>query len=241
MFGIALLVSKYGTPGRLSTSTAFASLTIMNLIVGPLAMLMYAVPDFTSSLGCFERIQAFLTEVDRNGTCQSQKSLVDGETSSTPEEDVELFTTQAYDSGADVISVRDADFSIKAGDDPILKGIDMRISNQSFTIVASKVGAGKTTLLRGILGELHTQGHLRLPKVVVAYCAQTPWLVNSTIRQNIVGYSNFEEQWYKNVIRACALDTDFGQLAAGDVTLVGSKGITLSGGQKQRIVSFESL
>ncbi|TWU71096.1 hypothetical protein ED733_000130 [Metarhizium rileyi] len=235
MFGIALLASNYGTPGRLSTSTAFASLTIVNLIVGPLAMLMYAVPDFTSSLGCFERIQAFLTEVDRNGTGQSRESLVDGELSSTPKEDVELFTARAHDSNADVISIREADFSIKAGDEPILKGIDVRISNRSFTIVAGKVGAGKTTLLRGMLGELNTRGHLKLPKVGAAYCAQTAWLVNSTIRQNILGHSHFEDQWYKTVVRACALDTDFGQLAAGDLTLVGSKGITLSGGQKQRI------
>ena len=71
----------------------------------------------------------------------------------------------------------------------------------------------------------------------IAVCAQTPWLVNTSIQKNILGTSLFNGPWYKTVLSACALFEDLKNYPAGDRTLVGSKGITLSGGQKQRIVS----
>lgn len=71
----------------------------------------------------------------------------------------------------------------------------------------------------------------------IAFCAQTPWLVNKSIQKNILGTSLFNGPWYKKVLTACALFEDLKNYPAGDRTLVGSKGITLSGGQKQRIVS----
>jgi|EP01047_Picozoa_sp_COSAG01_P048632 ABC-type multidrug transport system fused ATPase/permease subunit len=37
------------------------------------------------------------------------------------------------------------------------------------------------------------------------------------------------------VVAACALESDFAQLPAGDFAQIGEKGINLSGGQKQRI------
>jgi ATP-binding cassette subfamily C (CFTR/MRP) protein 1 len=70
----------------------------------------------------------------------------------------------------------------------------------------------------------------------VAFCDQTPWLVNGTVQKNILGYSNFDGLWYNSVIHACGLEEDISNLPLGDQSLIGSKGIMLSGGQKQRIV-----
>jgi ABC-type phosphate transport system ATPase subunit len=69
----------------------------------------------------------------------------------------------------------------------------------------------------------------------VAYCAQQAWLVNANIKENILFAAPFNEERYKQVIVACALERDLEILDAGDETLVGEKGIALSGGQKQRI------
>ena len=44
-----------------------------------------------------------------------------------------------------------------------------------------------------------------------------------------------DRDWYKRVVRACCLDGDFKQLAAGDQTMLGEMGSNLSGGQKSRI------
>ena len=47
--------------------------------------------------------------------------------------------------------------------------------------------------------------------------------------------SDYDEQLYKKVLFACALDDDLKQLPAGDMTQIGERGINLSGGQKQRV------
>ena len=44
-----------------------------------------------------------------------------------------------------------------------------------------------------------------------------------------------EEERYKKVLEACALDVDVKALPAGDGTWIGDKGATLSGGQRARL------
>ena len=69
----------------------------------------------------------------------------------------------------------------------------------------------------------------------VAFCAQSPWLLNDSIRNNILFGSTFDAKRYKKVLSACALLPDLSVLEAGDKTEVGEKGTVLSGGQKARI------
>ena len=72
----------------------------------------------------------------------------------------------------------------------------------------------------------------------MAYCSQSPWLLNTSIQQSITGLkeqSALDEQWYRSVITACALDDDMSQFPDGDQSVIGSRGFTLSGGQKQRL------
>lgn len=106
-------------------------------------------------------------------------------------------------------------------------------------MIVGPVGCGKSTLLKAILGEVPCMaGSVHLSSDRVAFCDQTPWHMNETIRNSIVTTSEFDEQWYATVIRACALEEDLRQLPRGDQTVIGSKGVALSTGQSQRVVSF---
>jgi ATP-binding cassette subfamily C (CFTR/MRP) protein 1 len=105
-------------------------------------------------------------------------------------------------------------------------------------LINISVGSGKSTSLLALLGEtLIHKGFINVATTgSIAYCAQTPWLVNKTIQENVLGSSLFESQWYIQVLKAVALVEDLKNYSEGDRTLIGSQGITLSGGQKQRIV-----
>jgi ATP-binding cassette subfamily C (CFTR/MRP) protein 1 len=69
----------------------------------------------------------------------------------------------------------------------------------------------------------------------VSYCAQTPWVVNATLRDNVLFGREYDEERYDEVVEACALMDDLVVLPAGDMTEIGERGINLSGGQKARV------
>jgi ABC-type bacteriocin/lantibiotic exporter with double-glycine peptidase domain len=91
------------------------------------------------------------------------------------------------------------------------------------------------------LGELSTfEGTIRTNYSGVAYCSQNPWIPNETVRYIITGGANFDNSWYRAVIKACALEKDIRDWPNGDDTEAGSTGISMSGGQKQRLVRLFS-
>ncbi len=69
----------------------------------------------------------------------------------------------------------------------------------------------------------------------VAYCAQVPWIVAGSVRDNITFGQPYDEAWYGAVVHACCLADDLAGLPLGDRTELGERGINLSGGQKARV------
>ncbi|KAK0496137.1 P-loop containing nucleoside triphosphate hydrolase protein [Armillaria luteobubalina] len=111
----------------------------------------------------------------------------------------------------------------------------------SINLVIGPTGSGKTSLLMALLGEMHflptnPASWFNLPrKDGVAYAAQESWVLNTTIKENILFGAEFDEERYKDVVHQCGLEQDLALFEAGDETEVGEKGLTLSGGQKARV------
>ena len=68
-----------------------------------------------------------------------------------------------------------------------------------------------------------------------AYVAQTAWIQNGTIQENILFGLPMSASRYREVLRVCCLEKDLEMMEFGDQTEIGERGINLSGGQKQRI------
>ena len=58
----------------------------------------------------------------------------------------------------------------------------------------------------------------------IGYCQQQAWIVNATVRENILFGSTYFEQEYANTLSVCALERDMTLLAAGDQTELGERG-----------------
>lgn len=69
----------------------------------------------------------------------------------------------------------------------------------------------------------------------VAYVPQSAWIQSGTVRDNILFGKPMNDAVYKQVLDACALRQDLENLAFGDITEIGERGLNLSGGQRQRL------
>ena len=69
----------------------------------------------------------------------------------------------------------------------------------------------------------------------VAYAPQQPYVRHGTVRNNITYGHPFWQSRYQEVLRQSSLLPDLANLADGDETEIGERGINLSGGQKARI------
>ncbi|KAG8156791.1 hypothetical protein KVR01_013396 [Diaporthe batatas] len=218
----------------LDASTMFTSLSYLLLLTNPLTTVFQSVPQFLSGLACLGRIQAFLECENRHDFRQVLADIrLDSE---KPASSSEAVGAPQSDSPHPIV-IKDGSFGWEA-DKFVLRHINTKILKSSLTLVVGPVGSGKSTFCKALLGEIpFSKGSVTLSTRFphVGFSDQTAFLANGSIRDNIIGFSTFENRRYTEVIEATALAFDLATLPQGDRTNVGSDGITLSGGQKQRV------
>ncbi|XP_030828553.1 ATP-binding cassette sub-family C member 9 isoform X2 [Strongylocentrotus purpuratus] len=120
---------------------------------------------------------------------------------------------------------------------PIISRANVEIPRGKLTMIVGQVGSGKSSIISAILGEMTTMSGSVLfnSKSSIAYAAQKAWLLNASLKDNIIFNNELDQRRYRKVLRSCALEPDIEILPGGDQTEIGEKGINLSGGQKQRV------
>ncbi|EQL02449.1 ABC transporter, transmembrane domain, type 1 [Ophiocordyceps sinensis CO18] len=233
--------------GGLDAAQVFSTLSIIALVSNPLVMLLLAYPSFAGIMGCLGRMQSFLVLEERTDRrVVGQESAKAGKShlssSKTQDQNLELRPlhnmTDIGNIASEHCAVRflDASIAVADGADLILHQINVDIAQSSLVMVVGPVGSGKSTLFKAILGEMPLcKGAIHVEHRCMAYCGQTPWLRNVSLRDNIISQSFYDPSWYNCVLRACLLDEDMQQFADGDGSLAGSGGVNLSGGQRQRM------
>ncbi|EMD37786.1 hypothetical protein CERSUDRAFT_65379 [Gelatoporia subvermispora B] len=141
-----------------------------------------------------------------------------------------------------MIGIRKAAFTWSGRDEESTSaglGFTLYIENElvlkqgQINVILGPTASGKTSLLMALLGEMHytalsPDSFVNLPRARgIAYAAQESWIQSTTIRENILFNSPYDESRYREVIHGCALDRDLNLFEAGDSTEVGERGITL--------------
>jgi len=252
----SVLARDAGDGKTLDTARIFTSLSLFTLLSEPLGALIMSLLTFMGAVGSFKRIQDFLNiearrdnrrlpnridvllgKNDDRVLLQEKLSFSEDTDTGTEKEDPtttpkEVLPLSTYEA----IVLQDASFGWDSGKGPLLHSIDLIVPKQKITMIVGPVGCGKSTLLKGILGEVPILGGtVQSIALEVGFCDQSPWHMNGTIQESIVGVMAIDHLWYRTVICACALEEDLRQLSLGDQTPIGSQGISLSGGQSQRI------
>lgn len=239
---VAITVVTFGVYAKfiadLTPSKAFTSLVIMNEMRYAINFIPEIIVELISTWTSVKRVANYLESEEVSG------SLLGGtETSNIPRPIVMHDTTMVF------AGSKDQEDAFK------LHSINAEFPLKELSIISGPTGSGKTLLLTGILGEAYiAHGHIDMPRAIsqssdikfipadrwlqpntIAYVAQTAWLENKTIQENILFGSPLVEERYKDTLSACGLTADLNVLEDGDQTEIGEKGINLSGGQKARV------
>jgi len=118
-----------------------------------------------------------------------------------------------------------------------LDNVNLEFDMGTLTCVIGAVGSGKSALISMLAGELPiSTGSLRKrDNSSVSYAPQDPWIMDGTVKENILLGYDYNEEFYTTIINACGLNVDLSQLPSGESTIVGDRGVQLSGGQRARI------
>jgi len=121
----------------------------------------------------------------------------------------------------------------------LLKEISLKVEKGDLIGIVGPVGAGKTCLLNAILNNLDVINNPTNKKIKIngslAYVPQKAWILNDTVRNNIIFKRTFDPERYKTILNICQLNPDLELFKSGDMTQISDKGSNLSGGQKTRI------
>jgi ATP-binding cassette, subfamily C (CFTR/MRP), member 1 len=117
----------------------------------------------------------------------------------------------------------------------ILFDIDFSARKGELSCIVGRVGSGKSSFISSFLGDMYKVTGEVITRGKVAYVAQQPWIMNASVKENMLFGHRYDPEFYEKTVDACALVEDFKALPDGDSTEVGEKGISLSGGQKARL------
>ncbi|KAF8428575.1 hypothetical protein EV426DRAFT_584868 [Tirmania nivea] len=227
----------------LNAPIAFTALSLFNVLRVPLDQLADMITNVLQTKVSVDRVEEFLNEEETEKYHQLKP---------LPEDEEGPHPLIGFRNGTFTWGTKSTMNETGSTSAFTLRDLNVTFVPERLNIIAGPTGSGKTSMLMALLGEMTLlEGRVYLPgshsredlypnpvtglTESVAYCAQQAWLVNDTIKANILFASPYNEQRYREVLFTCSLERDLEILDAGDETEVGEKGITLSGGQKQRI------
>lgn len=224
-FGIAAIIVYAGRVGLEAQEIA------------PLMAALYFCYDPIKRLGSLSaKLKTMEASLDRLEEISRQEPDV-----LDPQSPVELGTVRG--------EVAFSNVSFAYEEEPVLKGVDLKVEAGEVVGIVGPSGAGKTTFINLILrfydpteGAVLIDGHdlrsLRQSDLrnAIGFVPQEPLLFNATARENIlVGRPGASDAEVEEAARQARAHDFISAMEDGYETMMGEKGARLSGGQRQRL------
>ncbi|KAF8932135.1 Canalicular multispecific organic anion transporter 2 [Haplosporangium gracile] len=239
------------TPGALTPQVVFVSMTLFGMLKNPISTLTEATSATVKLVVSASRIQQFLLreEIDSEGIVREfdGSKKPSGEPSIIVQDATFSWSKEAVEVGDDRLGNQDdtdetqallqesQDGGAAEIQPPTLQQINLTIKSGSLVAIVGRIGQGKSSLLNALIGEMYKFHGYAKTVGRIAYVPQQSWILNATLRDNVLFGLEYDQERYERIIVASGLEPDLAMLPAGDLTEIGERGINLSGGQKQRV------
>lgn len=159
------------------------------------------------------RVAEALAKKKRNAKKKKKKKLTEEERKKLEAAEEEARKKEEEDrkaaAQAAVPAIREASFKVGAGE---------------LVAVVGSVGVGKSALCSAILSELHCDSGRVAFRGSVAYVAQSAWILNATVKNNILFGHRYDKERYRETLHACELEADLRVLPNHEDTEIGERG-----------------
>ncbi|CAM5999987.1 unnamed protein product [Sphagnum balticum] len=202
-----ILAATFGTyvatGGTLTPPIAFSIMSLYAYVQFYLQFLPNSVSIVIESMNAVARIQNFLLSEEINLSCIAHNKY---DVTENPKAIQVVNGNFYWDKDANEESVErneslnliDLNFSVKKGE---------------IVAIIGDIGSGKSSLMYSLLGEMKYKEHLPKPIVTVngtiSLVTQKPWIVNDTVRNNILFGKEYNRKKYRDVIHYACLKRDF--------------------------------
>ncbi|ORX88735.1 P-loop containing nucleoside triphosphate hydrolase protein [Basidiobolus meristosporus CBS 931.73] len=209
-----VMAEKIGSTRELTATLVFTILSTFNTLRYPFVMLPMAVRTTYGAFISFERIDRFLLQPEVKPLSSPEHPPADNRTK---------------------IDLQNATFCWTSNSDPTIKDFSLKVKKGEIVAIVGDVGAGKSSLLLAIMGQITKTGGALSIFGSIAYVPFDSWLLNASLRDNILFGSPYDPEKYKMILQVCALSKDLEQLSYGDETEIGEHGFNLTLAQRHRV------
>lgn len=166
-------VYSYTSEEPLTSSKVFVALSLFNLLGFPLAVIPNVISSLISTSVTFDRLFKFLSNEELDKEAVSFEPVTPG-------------------GGGKIqrIDIRNGEFSwSKSSQDQemsSLSDINLSVNDGDLLAIVGGVGCGKSSIISSILGEMYRTSGTVAVRGTVSYVAQSAWIMNCTVRENIL-------------------------------------------------------
>ncbi|KAH9255381.1 hypothetical protein BASA81_006500 [Batrachochytrium salamandrivorans] len=223
---MVVIWTYYAIGGEFSASIIFPAMQLFGLIQGPLSQLPNCVSQAILTKTALGRIGQFLNEPDFDNAGSEARNL----SRTHPDEDGEVlveFSDKATFAWRETESETRERF--------MLKNIECQLKSGQLVAVVSRIGGGKSSFIKAMLGEMDQVQGKYVQHGTISYASQSAFILNGTLKENILFGEKYDEDRYLQVLEVCDLLSDLERFVGGDKIVIGEKGVNLSGGQQARL------
>ena len=224
----------------LEIANLFTAFQLIQQMTNPLMGIPMFLNDFFTNLISIKRLQDFLYSEEhnynKNENLNEKEILIKYDKAtfgiSQLEKDKKIEFGRKKTSDSNFLS-----FSYELNKDILLNDISLTIKKGEFIAILGNTGSGKSNLINSILNnyKLISSNNPIIINGNLSYAPQLPWVMEDTIKNNIILYNEFNEEKYNKIINICQLKKDLETFNKGDQTYINLSGNNISGGQKGRI------
>ncbi|KAJ1935900.1 hypothetical protein FBU59_005234, partial [Linderina macrospora] len=174
--------------GPLTSQLIFVSIALFDLLQVPISEGPNTITMLAMVRTYYRRLSTFVTSTEYDKSAV-QKIKYDRYAKTSTVDNV-------------LVEISQGTFKWRPDEDNILENINIKCRREELVSIIGKVGSGKSSMISALLGDMVKPAGSVTVRGSVALVPQQSWIINATLRDNILFGNKLEQAFYDKVLDA---------------------------------------